>query len=82
MADPGAVRARDRSKAGDTDQPRGSRGDTASAPEFTGARRQAVTKVCACGCNEKFKTSAPDKKYKNGAHKQRHYRRTNVQNSS
>lgn len=34
-----------------------------------GKRRKKETRVCACGCGEKFKTSIHDQYYKNAEHR-------------
>jgi hypothetical protein len=45
------------------------------APHYPGKKRKpVVTKICACGCNQKFKSSNAKKKFKNKAHKQKYYR--------
>jgi hypothetical protein len=72
VADPGAMQSRAR---GNTPG-RNPRGDRAEhPPRFSGNRRPILERMCACGCNETFKTTFPDKLYLNGAHKQRHYRK-------
>jgi hypothetical protein len=38
---------------------------------FSGKKRPVLTKVCACGCGQKFKTTFPDKTTKNDAHRKR-----------
>jgi hypothetical protein len=50
-------------------------GSAGGSTRFSGKRQPILTKTCACGCGERFKTHFVNQKFLNSRHRDRYYRR-------